>query len=357
MKHSERTRELLIKHYQKYPSLQMADIFKYIHQSTFGCEHLVSSLQAATDYISAEYENTSLPEDAPLVEPLDGAYSRVYLTWLNQGLSAQTFGKLFFESAKTETDGKAEAENKLAVAHALASENSLPFPADAFEKAALQWQQNNYPAMHHSEAFRNTYHPAYRVIANKYIPFLPLFSALDNALQNNEHTVLAIEGGSASGKSTLSEMLHTIYDCTVLHMDDFFLRPEQRTPERFAEIGGNIDYERFENEVLTSLRKSEPICYRKFNCSTQTLSEAVTVTQKKLMVVEGVYALHPKFGQYYDHAVFLDISPELQRVRITKRNTPDMAKMFFEKWIPLENAYFENMQTKARCDLTITVQA
>ena len=33
-------------------------------------------------------------------------------------------------------------------------------------------------------------------------------------------------------------------------MDDFFLRPEQRRPERFAEPGGNVDRERFAAEVL-----------------------------------------------------------------------------------------------------------
>lgn len=33
-------------------------------------------------------------------------------------------------------------------------------------------------------------------------------------------------------------------------MDDFFLRIEQRTPERMTEVGGNVDYERFLETVL-----------------------------------------------------------------------------------------------------------
>ena len=75
----------------------------------------------------------------------------------------------------------------------------------------------------------------------------------------NGNAVIAIEGGSASGKTTLGALLETLYDCTVFHMDDFFLRPEQRTPERYAEVGGNIDRERFLEEVLIPLRQKETI--------------------------------------------------------------------------------------------------
>ena len=32
-------------------------------------------------------------------------------------------------------------------------------------------------------------------------------------------------------------------------MDDYFLQPYQRTEERLAEPGGNVDYERFKEEI------------------------------------------------------------------------------------------------------------
>jgi hypothetical protein len=76
-----------------------------------------------------------------------------------------------------------------------------------------------------------------------------------------------------------------------------------------------------------------------------------------LTVVEGVYALHPAFGRYFDLAVFLDIDPALQRERIRKRNTPALARRFFEEWIPMENAYFAETDTRGRCDLTVQVGA
>lgn len=356
MKQTQRTRELLLKHYQKYPKLQIKDLFKYTHQSAFGCEHMVSSLDTAIDYIRKEASDISqsnnIQNDDLLIDSLDGAYSRVYLAYLNHGLSIETLGKLFYASAKKEPSGQSDLKDKLLVAKELIRENALPFSLDEFEKASKEWQACGYPAVHHSDVFRTAYRPAYRVIANKYVPFLPLFARLDEMLKNDS-IVIAIDGGSASGKTTLAEMLKDFYDCNILHMDDFFLRPEQRTPERYTEVGGNIDRERFLEEVLTPLRKNEPINYQKFDCSTMELLPSSKITPKRLTIIEGVYSMHPEFTEYYDLCVFLDISPELQRKRIEKRNSTQIAERYYNEWIPLEKSYFSEMQVKDRSDICI----
>lgn len=354
MKKGERTRNLLTEHYRQYPMLQLRDMFKYLYQSSFGCEHMVSSLEAATDYIRSEAQ-TDLKSTDTLLDRLDGEYSRVHLAYLKNGLSAETLGKLFFASAKKEINGMAELKNKLDTAKELVHEKVLPFSQDEFEKATEEWRDEGYPSVHHSDVFRSTYKPSYRVIANKYVPFLPLLARLDEMLEKDS-VVLAVEGGSASGKSTLSEILKELYDCTVFHMDDFFLRPEQRTPERYAEVGGNIDRERFLQEILVPLKNNEPIDYRRFDCSTFEILPPVEVHPKRLTVIEGVYSMHPFFGEYYDLSVFLDISPELQRERILKRNTPEFAERFFNEWIPLERKYFSKMNVIGHCHMTVNIE-
>lgn len=192
-------------------------------------------------------------------------------------------------------------------------------------------------------------------IRNKNVKFLPLFTRLDELLEKGR-VILAIEGGSASGKTTLGEMLREIYGCTVFHTDDFFLRPEQRTPERYAEAGGNIDRERFLEEVLVPLSRNEAVNYRRFDCSTFTLSSAVEIVPEKLTVIEGAYSMHPSFSEYYDISVFLNISPEFQRERILKRNSPQDAERFFNQWIPLEREYFSKLQIQKNCSMTVDIR-
>ena len=237
------TEKLLIQHYKTYPKLQIQDIFKFLYQSTFGCEHFITSAEAVTTYIQKEYDAVC-PTGTPLVEELDGAYYRVPLSYLKHGMRAETLGMLFFLSAKKEAGGKSDLIEKLNIVKELVRKNMLPFSITEWDQAVTGWEANGYPAVHHSDVFRNAYKPAYRVIAKEYVPFLPFFAELDKRLATGPFTV-AIEGGSASGKTTLSQLLETIYDCTIFHMDDFFLQPHQRTPLRYAEVGGNIDRERF----------------------------------------------------------------------------------------------------------------
>ncbi len=353
MEMGERTRDLLIKHYKDYPELQIQDVFKYLYQSSFGCEHLISSLEGVTDYISKEYDSTKSVSRMS-VEQLDGNYSRVHLSYLNDGLSVDTFGKLFFLSAKKEAGGLPNLETKLEVAKKLVREELLPFSAEKFENAVQEWKDNGYPPIHHSDVFRENYKPAYRLIANEFIPFLPLFTELDKRLSMGS-VRLAVEGGSASGKTTLSKLIEKLYDCTIFHMDDFFLRLEQRTAERFAEVGGNVDRERFSEEVLQPLINGEIVNYRRFNCQSMRIEEGVQISPKKLTVIEGAYSMHPELKDYYNYSVFLDIYEGLQKKRIEKRNTPELAKRFFNEWIPLEKVYFEKMNVKERCDTVIKI--
>ena len=175
---------------------------------------------------------------------------------------------------------------------------------------------------------------------------------IDELLTQKDMVIVAIDGKCTSGKTTLAARLAEIYDCNVFHMDDFFLRPEQRTPERFAEIGGNVDYERFMEEVLTPLKAGGPFSYRPFDCSTFTLATPVFVTPKKLNIIEGSYSNHPYLGNPYDLKILLTITDKLQRQRILQRPA-FLHKRFFEEWIPMEQKYIEHFQLHQISDIVL----
>ena len=339
-------RTLLLRHLKAYPKLQTEDIFKFLHQSTFGPGHLISSPQAAEEGIRRETEGACPPFP---VESL-GNFSRVPLS----ASAPHTLGKLLFLSAKEETEPKESLLEKLRLAKDLIKEKILPFSLEEFQEQAEKWEAAGFPPVHHSEVFRASYSPSYRVIHSRFVPFLPLFREIENRCCGGR-CILAIEGGSASGKTTLAALLETLYGATVFHMDDFFLRPEQRTEERYREVGGNVDRERFLSEVLLPLKKGKEISFRRFDCHTLSLSEPKSVTPSPLTVIEGAYSMHPALSPYYDFSVFLDIDKTLQMERIQKRNG-SYAPVFFEKWIPLEETYFAKTNAKNRCNMIIQVK-
>ena len=171
-------------------------------------------------------------------------------------------------------------------------------------------------------------------------------------LQQRDFIVIAIDGNCAAGKTTLAVKLSDLYDCNVFHMDDFFLRPEQRTPERFVQPGGNIDYERFAEEVLCPLMSRKTFFYRPFNCKTFDFSKPIRVTPKKINVIEGSYSHHPYFKDPYDLKIFMAITPEVQRQRILHRPS-SLHKKFFEEWIPMERQYFEEFYIHHLSDICL----
>lgn len=339
----------------RYPALDTQDLVKALYQSEFGCGHLVSDPQKGLAWLSEELRTCRQPEPPPpLVEPLGESFCRVHLQAAAAcGLSAQTLFRLF-ELSAAEPSGNMEAFlSQLDTLEALAQAGGLPLSASEAHDFLAGYRRAGCPATHHSEAFRRSYAPAYRVIRADYARFLPLFAAIDKLIAGDAPVTVAIEGSSATGKSTLAVLLARIYDCNVFHMDDFFLQPHQRTPERFAQPGGNVDYERFFEEVLLPLCARKPFSYRPFSCATMSLADPVEVVPKQLSIVEGAYSMHPALRSCYDLSVFLKIDPQSQADRIRLRNGLEMLKRFLDEWIPLEKRYFEHFGIEQQCSLCI----
>ena len=94
------------------------------------------------------------------------------------------------------------------------------------------------------------------------------------------------------------------------------------------------------------------IKYCPFDCQTFGLKSAVEVEIGRVVIIEGSYCCHPNLWKYYDLHVFLDVDEQLQKSRITARNG-EKAEMFFNRWIPLEERYFNKMQLREKCELRL----
>ena len=161
------------------------------------------------------------------------------------------------------------------------------------------------------------------------------------------------DGRCGSGKSTLAGLAAHRLGCPLFHMDDFFLPPALRTPERYAAPGGNVHYERVEAELLRPLRETGAACFRPFDCRSMDFSAPIRAELTGLALVEGSYALHPALRGWYDRTVFLTCSPGEQRLRLLAREGPKRLPAFLERWIPLEEAYFQSTGLPGGCDLVL----
>ena len=181
---------------------------------------------------------------------------------------------------------------------------------------------------------------------------------VDALLRTREHVLLAIDGNCSAGKTTLSQRLGASLDANVFHLDDYFLQPHMRSSQRLSQPGGNVDAERFLAQVLLPVSRGEQATVQKYDCHADALLDPVIVLPRRVAIVEGAYSLHPLLTPYYDLKVFCRIDPALQEARILARNGEEALPIFRERWIPLENRYFEALDILSQCDLVVdAVQA
>ena len=344
-------RETLLNHLKRYPKMQIQDAVKLLYQSEFGGGHMIASPEKSLDRIKEEYRNFKGQPSSVVCEPIGGGMYRIYLSALDHGLSAETLNSMFVETADRKAGSRESFEEKLALLIRCCQNGELPFDKAQAEAFLCAYRSQGYPAVSHSDCYRSAYHPAYRIVSDCYVRYYEALVRIDQALAQKKQVQIAIDGMCAAGKSTMGRILQSIYPCRLFHMDDFFLQSHQRTAKRLAQIGGNVDYERFKKEVLDHLNDRAGLEYQIYSCKDQKLDRRIQTGWTALNIIEGSYSQHPFFGDIWDLRFFCEIDPAEQLNRIKIRNGEAMCKRFKQEWIPKENAYFSafNIREKSIC--------
>lgn len=332
-------------HLSRYPGMTARDAMKLMYQRAFGCGHFVTDFDACLSRLRDEYADCA--PGASLFEPLGNGFARLYLGNAREtGVSPWLAARLFFLSAKRGQNG---AEERFLSEAEQAKAFFDPKEIDALIAEAVG---NNFAPFSHTEAYRLTYRPAYRVVSSAFERALPLLCAIDRK-RREKPVAVAVDGRCGAGKTTLAAMLCEVFDCPVVHMDDFFLPPDMRTPERLAAPGGNVDIERFCEEVAPHLARGEAFDYGVFDCGEGRITRRETVPDNHVVIVEGSYSLHPRIAERYDLRVFCDIGNERRLERLAARD-PGRLSAFIERWIPMEERYFEAFAVKETCDFILS---
>ena len=351
----------LTEHAKKYPLMQPTDAVKLIYQATFGGGHLIKNETTVLDYLRTEYLSAE-HRDTPLQTESLGETSRIYLDSILNDTELEIIAKIFSASAKRYSHGydsadeqtKAIFTERLSQLKSLCRDGHFCFTPEELNEYLDEYSAALYPPVSHSEEYRTAYKPSYRVIDSRFVPLFDAIKAIAVRMRTNERVIVAIDGHCASGKTTAAGLISDILGGEVIHMDDFFLVSELRTAKRLTTPGGNIHSERFIDEVIPHLRDTDGFSYRKFECSRMAYADEPCHIEKcGLIICEGSYSLHPSFGEYYDIALFFDVSPDEQIKRIRRRDGEYMLSRFINEWIPMENSYFKVFDIKTKCDFSI----
>ena len=174
--------------------------------------------------------------------------------------------------------------------------------------------------------------------------------------RNKQPVLVAIDGHSAAGKSTLARNLqNTLANVQLVHGDDFYrVMPETERFDLDASEGYRryYDWERLERQVLHPLAVQQEAHYEVYNWETGVLGTEKVVRPRGVVIVEGVFSARPKLRGYYD-AIFLVEAGEKTRAH-RQQQRGDAPEAWLARWDAAEQFYIETHQPQLYADLVIS---
>jgi hypothetical protein len=162
-----RFESILRAHLTRYPSMQIQDVYKLVHQATMGSEHAMSSLEGARNWMERELAEMGLGPDEPVLDPIseDGQIVRVHLRpFVAGGGASDALLDAFIRTANEYRGDVQILKNYWNIATGIGC-----YPLTEMDDFIQSMQAENYPAVHHSPEYERLYRPAYRVVWRKFI--------------------------------------------------------------------------------------------------------------------------------------------------------------------------------------------
>lgn len=153
---------------ETYPASTVQDVYKTFYQDRFGSEHMIRDTAAVRRYLSYELEvaaTDSIPN--PYYEPTgaEGRFVRVFLRGVNEGLiTEEELLDAFLRSAKPTAQPEQTWAEQWAQILSSLDKNQLEQLDPDSVLPELQIAAETERAVHHSNSYRQAYHPHYRIV-------------------------------------------------------------------------------------------------------------------------------------------------------------------------------------------------
>lgn len=179
-----------------------------------------------------------------------------------------------------------------------------------------------------------------------------LFGKMEELRGTYNAFAVAIDGMAGAGKTTLAAYLSKKYGAPVVHLDDFRLPPAER-PKGWETIpGGDVDFERFEEEIVAPWMEKRPLVYTTVDPVTGEMLDRRALPDGQMFLFEGTYIMHPMIRDFFDLRLFVRVGAEEQARRLAAAKARAGA-LPTETRLDLERAYFDAYMTEALADGTL----
>ena len=161
-------------------------------------------------------------------------------------------------------------------------------------------------------------------------------------LQPSGSFLLAIDGFTCAGKSTITDTLANLLDATVVRVDD--LSAPGVLP---------WEWQRFLHEIWIPIRDGQDVIYRKHHWTQCEPGEQVVVRSGKPVILEGVQASLAQLREHLDFIVWVETALDIRIDRATERGA-ERFKCWSTNWRPVEEAWERTERPRFAADLVVS---
>ena len=171
--------------------------------------------------------------------------------------------------------------------------------------------------------------------------------------------VVALDGRSGTGKSTLAEWMAGQLGGIRIDQDDFYAGGELNDWQRLTpweKADRVIDWRRVRDEVLLPLRQGRAASWRPFDWDTMTglASETIIAPPSRLVVLDGAYSARPELADLIDLSILVTLDDAVRRERLRQREGEDLVSGWHAVWDEAEDYYFGIVRPPEAFDLVIS---
>jgi uridine kinase len=169
--------------------------------------------------------------------------------------------------------------------------------------------------------------------------------------------LVALDGRSATGKSTLADLVGQRLGALVIDSDDFYRGGTDAFWDAMTaaqKMDLVIDWER-QRSVLERLHRRKATTWRPYDWDVDDGSLAAELTggPAEVVILEGAYSARPELADLLSLRVLLQLPREVRRQRLLQREGERYRAEWEARWGAAEDLYFQTVMPPKAFDLVL----